>query len=933
MTGKENLKKIVRAALFFAGIFEVFRIMAKYVTGKNRHYKQEKDLIDISKKETIYERLYKPILDKVLAFGGLIVLSPMLVILSIAVFVDDPGPVFFTQERIGKNKNLFRLHKFRTMRMNTPHDVPTHQLKDPEQYITRVGKFLRKYSLDELPQIWDIFIGNMSIIGPRPALWNQDDLVAERDKYGANNILPGLTGWAQINGRDELEIAEKARLDGKYVEKLRQGGWRALLFDMKCFLGTVRSVLESDGVVEGGTGEMRKRSNDSNYSINEIYEKSMPERREGGLSSTFIKLIIVGEGSYIGSNIEQYLNQNGNYKIKTLNAVNFVPDPENFRGYDVVLYVAGIAHRRESRKNAHLYYEVNRDLAVETAKTAKMAGVPHFIILSSMSVYGMKTGHITKDTVPCPKNHYGKSKLEADNKIWQLRDKKFRVSIFRPPIVYGNECKGNYQRLRKMAVKIPFFPSIDNKRSMIYIENLCEFTKQIIEGRREGIFFPQNAEYVSTYDFIKQIAACNRKKIKPISFFNSLIENIHLELFDKVFGNLTYEEGDIISKVDFRESVRRSETVRQKKPKIVVVTSYTPSLFWYRLDMMRAFQEKGYEVYAFGDQKPEDWEEKFRSFGIIYKQIYIQRNGINPLNDLRTIVSLLCQFKEIMPSKIFTYQAKSTIYGGIAAQILKISDVYSMVGGIGSVFLSDTFKARVLRNIVVKEYKIALKKAAAVFFQNKDDEKTFRKYRIISQQKVVMVHGSGVNIRQFSVMPYPEKVTFLLTARLIRDKGVYEYLEACKKFKKVHKSGICLLVGPFDSNPTALKEEELRPYIEEGIVEYFGEREDIRPYLKQCSVFILPSYREGTPKAILEAMACGRAVITTDAIGCRETVRNGENGFLVPVKDVDTLFEKMVFLYENPNIIEEMGAKGREMAEKIFDVDIVNAVICQAMEI
>lgn len=200
----------------------------------------------------IYESRVKPAIDRILSFSGLVLLSPLFAAISLAIVLDDPGPVFFIQKRVGKDRKFFKLHKFRSMKKKAPHDIPTHQLENPEQYITRVGKFLRKYSLDELPQIWDIFRGRMSIIGPRPALWNQADLVAEREKYGANDILPGLTGWAQINGRDELEIADKARLDGEYAEKLRQGGRKALFFDLKCFLGTVVSVLGSDGVVEGG---------------------------------------------------------------------------------------------------------------------------------------------------------------------------------------------------------------------------------------------------------------------------------------------------------------------------------------------------------------------------------------------------------------------------------------------------------------------------------------------------------------------------------------------------------------------------------------------------------------------------------------------------------------------------------------------------------
>ena len=197
-------------------------------------------------------------IDIVLSYCGLIILSPVFLIIAIAIKADDPGPVLFTQKRVGKNKQYFKLHKFRTMKMSTPHDVPTHMLSNPERYITRVGKFIRKHSIDELVQIWDIFLGNMTIIGPRPALWNQDMLTSERDKYNANDVKPGLTGWAQINGRDELEIIDKAKLDGEYVSKI------SFVFDCKCFFGTVFSVLKSDGVVEGGTGTIHSpiRPND-----------------------------------------------------------------------------------------------------------------------------------------------------------------------------------------------------------------------------------------------------------------------------------------------------------------------------------------------------------------------------------------------------------------------------------------------------------------------------------------------------------------------------------------------------------------------------------------------------------------------------------------------------------------------------------------------
>lgn len=195
----------------------------------------------------------KRVIGFVLSLVGLIVLSPVFLALMLAIKVDSKGPVFFKQKRVGKNKRHFEILKFRTMRIDTPKDTPTHLLEDPEQWITRVGGFLRKTSLDELPQIINILKGDMSIIGPRPALWNQYDLIAERDKYGANDILPGLTGWAQINGRDELAIEGKAKFDGEYVEKM------SFWFDVRCFFGTILSIFRGDGVVEGGTGVLSRQ--------------------------------------------------------------------------------------------------------------------------------------------------------------------------------------------------------------------------------------------------------------------------------------------------------------------------------------------------------------------------------------------------------------------------------------------------------------------------------------------------------------------------------------------------------------------------------------------------------------------------------------------------------------------------------------------------
>ena len=215
---------------------------------------EQKTFPQLTERQRVYIKI-KRVVDILLSGAGLVVLSPVFLGVMLAIKLEDGwrAPVFFSQKRIGNHRTYFQLYKFRSMKLDAPHDMPTHLLRDPEQYITKVGKVLRRTSLDELPQIFNILKGDMSVIGPRPALWNQEDLLAERDKYGANDVVPGLTGWAQINGRDELEIDVKARLDGEYVEKL------SFLFDVRCFFGTIFHVLRSDGVVEGGTGAKGKK--------------------------------------------------------------------------------------------------------------------------------------------------------------------------------------------------------------------------------------------------------------------------------------------------------------------------------------------------------------------------------------------------------------------------------------------------------------------------------------------------------------------------------------------------------------------------------------------------------------------------------------------------------------------------------------------------
>lgn len=508
-------------------------------------------------KESLYGKYGKRALDVALSFGGLVVLSPIYAAIALAIKIEDPGPVLFTQKRLGQDKEYFKLHKFRSMKVSTPHDVPTHQLENPDQYITKVGKFIRAHSLDELPQIWDIFVGNMSVIGPRPGLWNQDLLTAERDKYGANDVKPGLTGWAQINGRDELEIPVKAKLDGEYVQK------QSFLFDMKCFLETISKVSHDDSVVEGGTGEMKKNS--YNYSEGKTDEELIGHIGFGETVevdfNTKKKVLITGAGSYIGQSFIEYAQKHyhDNFEIEELDLKDESWKEKDFSNYDIIYHVAGIAHAdvgNVSEETKRKYYEVNTGLAVSVAEKAKREGVKTFIFMSSMIVYGESAPYgekkvIDATTVPQPANFYGDSKLQADVSVRELANDTYKVIVLRPPMIYGKGSKGNYRTLAKLAKKLPIFPDVNNERSMLYIENLCEFLCQIMllkpYHRNSVVLLPQNGEWTKTSDMVKEIAKASGKKITelkclaPAVKMGSKMPGKIGGLVNKAFGNNCYK--------------------------------------------------------------------------------------------------------------------------------------------------------------------------------------------------------------------------------------------------------------------------------------------------------------------------------------------------------------------------------------------------------
>lgn len=583
-------------------------------------------------KPGMYEKYIKRVIDVILSFGGLLILSPIYFSISLAIIIDDPGPVLFTQKRVGKNKKYFKLHKFRSMKMCTPHDVPTHMLDNPEQYITRVGKFLRTHSLDELPQIWDIFIGNMSIIGPRPGLWNQDVLIAERDKYSANDVKPGLTGWAQINGRDELEISVKAQLDGEYVKKI------GLVMDLKCFLRSIGVFAHDDSVVEGGTGEMKKvcRHYTDEKAVEELignigFNETVKVNRRSKK-----KVLITGEGSYIGEYFQAYAKKmyKENFEIETLNLHDENWKEKDFSLFDIVYHVAGIAHadvESVDEETKEKYYAINTDLALEVCKKAKTDKAKEFIFMSSMIIYGNSAPYgeekiINANTVPEPANFYGDSKLQADVAVRELADDDFKVIVLRPPMIYGKDSKGNYPILAKMARKLPIFPDVDNKRSMLYIDDFCELLCQcmLIDdfSRNAVVLIPQNKEWTKTTDMVEAIANASGRKIKMTKALTPVVKILGKipgkvgSLINKAFGNSCYEQRmSVYAGINYQRnsleqsiihtekdeyidsSKEKSHTLKtDDKRHILVVSQYFyPEAFRIN-DICREWVKRGYKV-------------------------------------------------------------------------------------------------------------------------------------------------------------------------------------------------------------------------------------------------------------------------------------------------------------------------------------------------
>ncbi len=342
--------------------------------------------------------------------------------------------------------------------------------------------------------------------------------------------------------------------------------------------------------------------------------------------------------------------------------------------------------------------------------------------------------------------------------------------------------------------------------------------------------------------------------------------------------------------------------------KIIIIANYAPSLINFRGPLLEAMVERGHTVFGCAPSASKKIKDRLKEMGVIYQDIYIDRTGMNPVRDIKTIVKFILLFKKLKPDFVLNYTVKPVLYGSLAAKICGVSNIFSMITGAGYLFSENNYIQKTVGFLVRLLYKVSLSFNKKIFFLNPDDITLFRQIGILQKQlQVVLLNGEGLDVDYYYPAPLPETISFLLIARLIYDKGIVEYVKAARIIKRDHPGINCALVGWMDDNPNTIKKSELQGWIEDGTIKYLGRLNDVRPAIANTSVYVLPSYREGTPRTILEAMAMGRPIITTDAPGCRETVTKGQNGFLIPVKNIDALVEAMKKFIQNKTLIQEMG--------------------------
>ncbi len=365
--------------------------------------------------------------------------------------------------------------------------------------------------------------------------------------------------------------------------------------------------------------------------------------------------------------------------------------------------------------------------------------------------------------------------------------------------------------------------------------------------------------------------------------------------------------------------------------RIVILDSFDRELINFRGALIKTLLDEGHQLFACAPDLSVEVKTILTNMGAECHEVTLSRTGMNPAHDMRTVIQLMLLFKKLKPDIFFGCTIKPVIYGSIAARLANIPKILSIIEGLGYAFSGMGIKSRLIGFIASQLYRSGLRFNHHVLFLNTDNLNIFIDKKLVTQQQASILNGIGLDIDHFSLAPYPEKISFLMIARLLKDKGIYEYLEAAHKLKKRYKNIHFRLVGDFDDNPTAITQQELQPYIDSGSIEYLGYHQDVRPAIIDSSIYVLPSYHEGRPRTVMEALAMGRAVITTDAPGCKESIINDVNGYIVPVRNITALTQAMEKFIQQPELISIMGLAGREFAENEYDANKINQTIMKFM--
>ena len=643
------------------------------------------------------------------------------------------------------------------------------------------------------------------------------------------------------------------------------------------------------------------------------------------------KILITGANSYIGTSFEKYIKENfaDGYTVDTVDMIDGTWREKSFSGYDSVFHVAGIAHSDSGKlteEKKKLYYQVNTDLTIETAKKAKADGAKQFIFMSSAIVYGDsapigKKKRITKDTPLFPANAYGDSKVQAEKGILSLADDTFKVVVLRPPMIYGKGSKGNYPQLSKFAQKLPIFPNVQNERSMLYIENLTEFVRLMVENEESGVFFPQNSKYSGTSQIVKEIANAHGKRIKLVKGFTWALKILsHLmRLVNKAFGNLSYDMSLSEYRENYRvlglkDSIRKTEGASLKK-KVLILVNHNVVIYNFRKELVQRLVADGYEVYLSCPQGNRIAE--LQDMGARFIETDVERRSKNPLTDLKLMRHYKKMMKEVRPDIVLSYTIKPNIYGCIAARKLGIPQLANITG-LGTSIEDGGLSSKLILSL----YKFGLKAAKVVFFQNKSNLDFFVNKKLV-RGSAVLLPGSGVNLQEFCYENYPEETgetVLLIIGRMMKNKGTGEIIEAARIVRKMHPNVIFRFIGFADDDWQATIDSA----VGEGIIEYPGNQTNVHSFIKRSHATLMASYHEGMSNVLLETAATGRPIIASNITGCRETFDKGISGIGFRIKDsgdiVRAIEEFLSLPYEKR---AEMGKAGRAKVEKEFDRQIV----------